>query len=134
MKSITYAIEIIPELTDFGIEQHFKGYPERAEVKVERERKQKLLLENVSEFEETCKWLDQVEKTKQINRKVGTSYSLKHVAEKDVCNGYVSNGCFIAAAVCCGFDFTISGPNAYFNMSLGSINKILKRQSEEGKR
>lgn len=92
MKSILYAIEIIPELTDYGIGTYFRHRPKQEEVQPERERQQKLLVDNVTDFEEVCKWLDQVEKTKQINRKVGSSYSLKHIAEKDTCNQYVSRG------------------------------------------
>lgn len=46
-------------------------------------------------------WLQQQGCRDSVNRRIGTSYGLKHLVEKDS-GYYVSNGAFIAAAQICG--------------------------------
>jgi hypothetical protein len=48
---------------------------------------------------------------KTINRKLGTSYGLKHQAERHM-GVYISNGAFIAAAYLEGYAMKREGPNA----------------------
>jgi hypothetical protein len=65
----------------------------------------------------TCEWLNRQTRTKNLNRRAGTRYALKHEAEKEV--GCVQNGMFIAAAIACGFKVSRrgDGPNAHMNIS-----------------
>ena len=64
-------------------------------------------------------WLRGQTKRKTLN-KSGTSYGLKHVAERDV--GYITNGVFIAAAVAEGFRVVRirETPNAWLNISMAA--------------
>jgi hypothetical protein len=55
---------------------------------------------SLAQFMAARGWLRRFSKIKAVNR-CGTSYGLKHVAEDDI--GYVTNGCFIAAAIAEGF-------------------------------
>ena len=59
-------------------------------------------------------WISRFVKLKNIN-KTGSSYGLKHVAEREI--GYITNGELIAAALMEGFNVQIEGPNGYFNIS-----------------
>jgi len=54
---------------------------------------------------------------KTINRKLGTSYGLKHQAGRYM-GVYISNGAFIAAACLEGYAILRDGPNAFFALSL----------------
>lgn len=71
----------------------------------------------IDQFEQSCEWLKRWPRTKNVNLRAGTSYGLKHEAEKGV--GYVQNGMFIAAAIACGFKVKREGftPNASMNIS-----------------
>jgi hypothetical protein len=63
-------------------------------------------------------WLRQFNKTKTLNKRSGTSYGLKHVAEEDI--GYITNGVFIAAAIAEGFRVkrcSDNSPNGRLNIS-----------------
>jgi hypothetical protein len=53
---------------------------------------------------------------KTINRKLGTSYGLKHEAERYM-GVYISNGAFIAAAHLEGYAIKREGPNACVSLS-----------------
>jgi hypothetical protein len=76
---------------------------------------------HADEFERSCEWLKRQPRTKNLNRRAGTSYGLKHEAEKEV--GYMHNGMFIAAAIACGFkvERDDNGPNAFMNISVRSV-------------
>ena len=52
---------------------------------------------------------------KTINRKLGTSYGLKHQAERYM-GEYISNGAFIAAACLEAYAIEREGPNACFSL------------------
>ena len=66
-----------------------------------------------------------MDRTKGINRRLGSSYGLKHITEA-WSESYIPNGMFIAAAVHLGFmvERAESGPNAYLNVSTKSLGKI----------
>jgi hypothetical protein len=53
---------------------------------------------------------------KTTNRRLGTSYGLKHEAERYM-GAYISNGAFIAAAYLEGYTIERDGPNACFSLS-----------------
>jgi hypothetical protein len=107
-----------PQLGDFG----FGVYDPRRKTAAEREaglakeRNDICSPSALAAFVVTRDWLRQHNKRKTIN-KTGTSYGLKHVAEKDV--GYITNGVFIAAAIAEGFRVVRIGdtPNAWLNIS-----------------
>jgi hypothetical protein len=78
-------------------------------------------------------WLRQFSKIKSVN-KAGTSYGLKHCAEDDI--GYLTNGCFIAAAIAEGFTVRRSqpnSPNALLNISTEAWRRT-DRNREAGRR
>lgn len=109
-----------PELTDFG----FGAFNERSLSAEERaanmaaNRAEMLLPRSVEQFGLARQWLRSWPKTKHPNPNAGTSYGLKHRAEKAV--GYVTNGMFIAAAYAEGFKVKRlpANPNALFNISI----------------
>lgn len=72
------------------------------------------LIQTSDRVETIRTWIAQFPKTKEFNKR-GTSYGLKHVAEKHL--GYITNGQFIAAALLEGFDIQLCEPNAYLNIS-----------------
>ena len=76
------------------------------------------------EFEMTCQWLGQLVKSKTLNQR-HDSYSIKALAERQL-GIYIPNGIMVAALSHCGFKIKTHEilPNAEFNMSQRSINKI----------
>jgi len=72
---------------------------------------------------------DNFEKTKNINKKVG-SYKLKHITEKNIkeMNGSVSNGDFIASMILEGYEYkkdVKDSPNVNFNLSQDSVKPFI---------
>lgn len=74
-----------------------------------------------------CEWLSLVQRTKSINRRVRTSYQLKHAAQRwyeakyeRPC--YIPDGAFIAAAIHMGFEMLRKrgDPSVYLNISAKS--------------
>lgn len=111
----------VPALTDFGLGiswHHRRKSAEEQQAIFDRERAD---LMNTQSFEVTCEWIRQhLEKQKSIYSG-NSSYGIKHIAEKQI--GYITNGCFIAAMIACGYDWRADGPNAFFNVSGRSVNR-----------
>jgi hypothetical protein len=128
---VTRAIEQIPNLTRFGVGLGHAGDAIRSEqgVKgVQRETvKSQGELKNSLEAVAVCaEWIKQQQAIKTINTR-HSSYGYKHMVE-EWCEKrhdphYISNGCFIAAAVGLGFKFKINAesPNVVFNFSEKSL-------------
>lgn len=78
----------------------------------------------MEDFVKVRGWLQKCPKTKHLNRTIGTSYTLKHVAEGYI--GYSSNGVFIAAAIAEGFKVqrALLSLNAWLNVS----SKFVRQQ------
>lgn len=116
-----------PLLNDFGIGLYSghtrKSRDERMRVlSADREK----LRQSVADVEWTAGWLtSNIEPIKTINRR-RSSYGLKHVAEKQSPNKYLTNGVFIAAAMVAGYPCKISwdSPNPQFGMSERSIKRL----------
>jgi hypothetical protein len=66
-------------------------------LRQERERLRKQL----NSFVAARAWLRRFPRLKRVNRRRGTSYGLKDVADREI--GYLTNGVFIAAAIAEGF-------------------------------
>jgi hypothetical protein len=82
------------------------------------------LLASTELFEQICAWLAPLKSKIEIKAKELSSYTLKHVAERNI-GRYVPNGVFIAAAIHCGFlfkpvEFT---QNVLFNISKSKVKK-----------
>jgi hypothetical protein len=110
-----------PLLTQSGFFQGWR-WPRDVREATLRERREAMLTPYaIDEFERSCEWLKRQPRTKNLNRRAGTSYGLKHEAEKEV--GYMHNGMFIAAAIACGFkvERDDNGPNAFMNISVRSV-------------
>ena len=123
-EQIQTVINLIPELTDFGIGIYDNGRGLSQKEKAEAFSKgQADLLSSTETFNKTIEWLSQVKQIKNINSK-HSSYGLKDLAERKI--GYITNGVFIAAAVHSGFKYKIykNSPNALFNMSEKSLKEI----------
>lgn len=118
-KQIAAVIRQLPELTPHGIGLYDNGRGLSSQRKEQELRTaQAELLTMTAECGAICRWLSDKSQIKRINKQ-HSSYSLKHMAEKEL--GYISNGAFICAAVFCGFKYQIAGPNAYFNISEKSL-------------
>jgi hypothetical protein len=67
------------------------------------------------EIARATEWLEQWTPTKTINRKAGSSYGIKHIAERwhevrtPAANCYIGNGSLLMAAVRMGFPATPTG-------------------------
>lgn len=123
-KKIASVIKKVPELTDFGIGLYEGGRGlSKKEYELKFKSEQEKLLNSTDDFEKICNWLTKIDKIKTINTR-RSSYSLKHIAEKEI--GYITNGVFIAAAIYSGFNFKIysDSQNVYFGMSEKSIKKL----------
>lgn len=123
---IQAVIDLVPELTDFGIGIYDGGRElDKAQKKDAFDKNQSSLLDSSESFEKTVTWLKQIEKIQSFNTH-RSSYGLKHLAEKDI--GYITNGVFIAAAIHSGFKYKINrdSPNVLFNMSENSLKKLEK--------
>lgn len=109
---------------------------------VEREARLRAALMDPGEIEGfllASAFLARVKRTKTVRPRT-SSYRLKHITEKYRCRlpdgsdlgpCYVTNGSFIAAAICSGFAFKqhvdgfgSASPNVNFNMSVSSINEL----------
>lgn len=111
-----------PELSPFGFGV-FESRPGNPgyEQKLAEERAG-VFDRGVEQFRNIRVWLRQYDKTRSLNRGVGSSYWLKHQAEHEA--GYSANGIFIAAAIAEGFtvkrivsEFGMPTPNAWINIS-----------------
>lgn len=107
-----------PLLSDNGFKQ-FRGRRPLAEHEAGFVRWRESIREprSLAQFMAARGWLRRFGKIKALNR-TGTSYGLKHCAQDDI--GYVTNGCFIVAAIAEGFTVRCSqpgSPNALFNIS-----------------
>ena len=123
---IQAVINLVPELTDFGIGIYENGRGlDNVQKKAEFDKNQSMLLDSTESFEKAVAWLKQVEKIKSFNTH-RSSYGLKHLAEKEI--GYITNGVFIAAAIHSGFKYKINpdSPNVRFNMSEKSLKNLEK--------
>jgi hypothetical protein len=119
IEAIRRAMARYPELTYVGFGLGALRYDDRlAGIRAERDRM--LTPAAIDEFQRAQRWLEQQPRTKNVNRRAGTSYGLKPEAEGAE-GGYISNGMFIAAAIACGFKIEPVAPesaSAWLNMSV----------------
>lgn len=113
-----------PELTHFGFgvfDAHTLSPAERA-ARFRDSRAAMFTPDAFDELRRAHGWLGLQRRTRQVNRRAGTSYGLKHVAERAM-GGYIANGMFIAAAVARGFVVRRAhgGPNAYLGISQEAV-------------
>jgi hypothetical protein len=129
-------LEREPLLGDFG----FGVWDPRSKTPEERAADLRLNREYIREprslaqFMAARGWLRQFRKIKALNRR-GTSYGLKHDAEDDI--GYVTNGCFIAAAIAESFTVRRSqpdSPNALFNISIEAWRHTERNREDQRRR
>ena len=116
-------LEQEPELSDFGYGlSGAEKTPEERRARFETNRQSIREPRSLAQFLAACRWLSQFAKIKTLNKR-GTSYGLKHVAEREI--GYCTNGVFIAAAIAEGFRVRREGrsPNAVFNISTTAWKK-----------
>jgi hypothetical protein len=117
----------VPGLNDFGIGAYLPRTKTPEERVAEIEKGRAKLLDSVDACNRVCVWLADVDRTQAINERVGSSYGLKHHAEKDI--GYVTNGVFITAAIFCGFRYRVDAPNVWFGMSSRSLKAKRERRA-----
>jgi hypothetical protein len=105
-----------PSLTVQGFDPFWPAKPpENRLAKFEADRAELLTPDGLEAFGRAIEWLSRFDKSKTLNRR-GTSYGLKHVAQREI--GYTTNGCFIAAAVAAGLEVRPA--------SMGSLNAVFK--------
>ncbi len=100
----------------FGVFDEYKKTKEQRAAELQRHRDEMLTSNSLKQFTSARDWLRRFDKIKRVNQS-GTSYGLKHIAEKDI--GYTPNGVFIAAAIAEGFIVKRDedSPNALLNIS-----------------
>ena len=123
------------ELSDNGFKR-LRGRRSQAEYEAEflKWREDMRAPRSLAQFMAARGWLRQFRKIKALNR-LGTSYGLKHCAEDDI--GYVTNGCFIAAAIAEGFTVRRSqpdSPNALFNISIEAWRYTARNRDDQRRR
>lgn len=106
---IEYALKEYPDLSLYG-------FPNPSGCNSEHEEEKIRLINSRKAFKICCEWFLGKMKKKTINYKA-SSYGIKHTIE-DESGVYIPNGVAIAAAICCGFNIKIEGPNANFNIIL----------------
>jgi hypothetical protein len=109
-----------PELSDygFGTPDNAMTPDQRAEF-IARNRRLLLSADGQDGIERASRWLVRQKWTDRVNKREGSSYALKHIAEREV--GYITNGQFIAAALVNGMVVKRCdprSPNAWINISL----------------
>jgi hypothetical protein len=124
--AIQAVIDQIPQLNVYGIGVPHDRNRTAEDTQKEQEKLQAELLANIHLFEQICAWLVPLKPKIEIKARELSSYTLKHVAERNI-GRYVPNGVFIAAAIHCGFlfrpvEFT---QNLLFNISKSKLRKIL---------
>jgi hypothetical protein len=109
-----------------------------------RGREEMLTPQALDQFQRCYGWLARQPRTENINKRAGTSYSLKEEVEAE--SGYVSNGMFIAAALACGYlveqaddsrnawlnikQIRASNPNLALSLPHPDAAKLLKQRGE----
>ena len=80
---------------------------------------------SIEEQNAACEWIKKnLVPIKSPNYKC-SSYRLKHLCEREMPNGYISNGAFKGAMEKCGFTaYKTSEVNWYYNISKKSITKL----------
>ena len=98
-----------PNLCDFG-------FREKTNPKFQEDRAD--IADNLHQVQLCIDWLQGQKTNKILNRRIGSSYALKHKVERWA-NDYVSNGAFIAACIFSGINYKrIEGtPNIWTNLS-----------------
>lgn len=116
-------IDQVPMLNDHGISVYNAKRCTPEERAKELEAGRAHLMRSLPKCNKVCAWLEGIKPTKRPNGRIGTSYSLKHIAEREI--GYITNGVFIAAAVFCGYPYRIisGSPNVILGMSKKSIDQ-----------
>lgn len=113
------AVRELPQLTTFGIGVYYSYYRQGKEAVALQVQKQQAELETEHALRMVACCADWIKgHRKDINPR-HSSYFYKHMVEQCRRDGgdpdpYIHNGCFIAAAVGLGLNFTIDGPNAVF--------------------
>lgn len=124
---LTAVMDANPELCAEGFISQF--YQERL-------NKSRLSLMNnyLETFLLAIRWLSRLKSTKNVYKRF-TSYTVKHIAERDPIFGkrYCPNGVIIAACLHCGIKIERTGPNAYLALSLISLRKAEERTEQSRK-
>ncbi len=87
---------------------------------------QKRLIDNEKKFELACKLLSGIDKTESIDTSGHSSYFIKHIFERRLECGHLSNGTLIAAALNTGFLIKRIGssPNVQLNISKETLQHL----------
>ena len=120
-KDLMKAMEKEPGLTDQGIAWKAPGE--------DFERSRAGLAGNLKDFKFCCNWLSQCKQIKTINRQVGSSYALKHLAEA-WSGRHLSNGSFIAAVIHLGIPYQTFSDTPNICLALSSRCPFIKSSRE----
>jgi hypothetical protein len=115
-------LEQEPDLNEWGLgAADWRPTADERDAFVREYRKTIRASRSLASFIAARLWLSRFAKTKALNRR-GSSYFLKHVAERDI--GYLTNGVFIAAAIAEGFRVQRVGrdnANAWLNIASSAL-------------
>jgi hypothetical protein len=117
-------IEQNPDLSAWGMVPRYLR--RRTGITAEdHDRSRRALKEQVRGFKLCVRWLSLLRCRQTINFSIGSSYSLKHLAESWA-GEYISNGAFITAAIYLNITYLHRGesPNIYLALSSRYIDRI----------
>jgi hypothetical protein len=121
-----------PALTAQGFDSFWPAkLPAERRAKFDADRAELFAPGELERFGRAIEWLSRFDKRETFNQS-GTSYGLKHVAEREI--GHTTNGVFIAAAVAAGFDARPAAwgsPNAVFKICTAAWRRDVTEHEHE---
>lgn len=81
--------------------------------------------DTILQLKDAGEFVSRLRPSDRINRRIGDSYTLKHLAESAL-DTYISNGCLIAALIAAGFRPSGEG-NPHFNITTESLEAACNR-------
>jgi hypothetical protein len=121
-------LDLLDEVLDYYKALTYEGFavgdtrrisPAERAGEVHRSRAKMRTRQSLDQFARCYDWLDRQPRTENINRRAGTSYSLKEEVEAE--SSYVSDGMFIAAAIGCGYLVEQAGDSRSAWLSIGQL-------------
>jgi len=121
---IRHCIKNNPLLNDYGM-----GSPPWTPLKLKSKQikqDQKRLTDNEEKFELACNLFSEIDQTQSIDSSGHSSYYIKHLFERRLECGHLSNGTLIAAALTTGFQIKRIGstPNVLLNISKETLQQL----------
>ena len=93
-----------PYLTSVGLQVHKPRSKSQEEYDTEFQSYRQRLQNSLRQVQLCCEWISKCRQIKTVNRKIGSSYTLKHKVEKYF-GEYIPAGAFVAAILYMGVPY-----------------------------